>query len=323
MITNGNKATLVEYCINHTTDDPFVEFEVNLNQQTNECELIFKEIPNDQTIWSPAALSSQPFTWLDAADSTKVDVDNSGTFTRWNNSGKTDLYMWTNAGAEPEYITSGDELLNDKNVFKFTGDSDYLESAYDSNDSRDKWNEDPVVWYLVFKPTGVNNFHDYMIWFEQSTGMNLAIVPGDNDEFFGKVWMKENELGNGPYPLTKSFSDTDLTNQWNIFEVEMNPVNNIVKIYLNGMLVATGESDYEFPKTAEHMFRLNANWLGSQFTDGYLAEFIVLEDYQRVHTEGYLAWKWGLEHKLPDDHAYKSRPPQAVCTFKGNRTNLF
>jgi hypothetical protein len=324
MITNGINGKLVEYCINHTTDEPFIEFEVNMNSQTSECELIMKEIPNIQTLWDPGVLTAKSFTWLDAADSSKIELDSLNTFTKWRNSGKTDLYMWAHAGSEPEYVTTGPEQLNNRNVLKFTGNTDFIESAYEDGESRGKWNEDPVVWYLVFKPTGVDNFHDYLLWFEQSTGQNLAIVPGDNDEFYGRVWMKTNELGNGPYPFTKSFSPTDLINQWNIFELEINPVTQKSSMYLNGHLIQEDvDMDYEFLKTSEHKFKLHANWIGSQFTDGYLAEFLVLEDYQRVQTEGYLAWKWGLADKLPDNHTYKNRAPQAPCVFKGNRTNLF
>jgi len=54
-----------------------------------------------------------------------------------------------------------------------------------------------------------------------------------------------------------------------------------------------------------------------------LAEFVVMNDYYRVKTEAYLAWKWGLVDKLPDDHIYKHIPPFMEGVVKGNRTNLF
>ena len=324
MIANQRGVQLIQNTNNYTTDEPFVEFEVNLNQQDNKCELLMREVANVNTMWNPGVLSSKSYTWLDADNVGKVILDSQQTFLRWENSGVTDLYMWARAGSEPEYVTQGAEMLNGRNVLKFSGNSDFIESEYHDGESRGKWNEDPVTWYLVFKPTGVDNFHDYLLWFEQSTGQDLAIVPGDNDEFYGKVWMKDNDVGNGPYPFTKSFSTSDLINQWNIFELELNPITKKTAIYLNGHLIQSGmDMNYEFLQTSEHMLRLHANWIGSQFTDGYLAEFLVLEDYQRIQTEGYLAHKWGLQGKLPEDHTYKSIPPQAPAVFKGKRINLF
>jgi hypothetical protein len=324
MVTNGRTVMLTEFGINHTTATPFVEFDATLNEQTSECELRVHEIYNPETTWSPASLSTQPYTWLDADDSSKVILNTQGVFERWENSGTTDLRMKSYLGTEPEYVTSGHELLNDRNVLKFSQDSDYIVSDYADGSSVGKWNSDPVVWYMVFKPTGINNFHDYLLWFEQDNENDLAIGPGDNDEFFGRVWLKHNEIGNGSYPFTKTFSTSDLVDQWNIFELEMNPVTQQISMYLNGNPIQTNQPmNYTFPSDSSHMFRLHANWLGSSYTDGYFAEFLVLEDYQRIHTEGYLAHKWGLQHKLPDDHTYKQVPPQAVNVIKGNRTNLF
>ena len=44
-----------------------------------------------------------------------------------------------------------------------------------------------------------------------------------------------------------------------------------------------------------------------------MAEFIVLQGVRDTDTqekvEGYLAWKWGLEGDLPNDHTYKDAAP--------------
>jgi hypothetical protein len=46
---------------------------------------------------------------------------------------------------------------------------------------------------------------------------------------------------------------------------------------------------------------------------GRIGEIILystaLTNPQRQQVEGYLAWKWGLQAKLPGTHAYKSFPP--------------
>ena len=330
LVTNGKRVMLTEYGMNYTTENPFVEFDATINSVTSAAELRIKQIPNNiEAMWNPGALSAKPYTWLDAADSSSVILNNEGVFSRWENKGRTDLRMRTYPGSEPEYVTSGDEQLNGQNVLKFTNDTDFLESEYLDGNSVGKWDEDPQTWYMVFKPTGVDNFHDYLVWFKQFTDEDdqiepIAIVPGDNDEFFGKVWMGDNELGEGNYPFTRNYSSTDLTGQWNIFELEIDPIYEKVSMYLNGHTIQKDmPMGYKFPRNAQHMLRLHANWIGNEYTDGYFAEFLVLPDYQRIKTEGYLAWKWGLQDKLPEEHTYKNIGPYMFHTVKGNRTNLF
>ena len=46
--------------------------------------------------------------------------------------------------------------------------------------------------------------------------------------------------------------------------------------------------------------------------DGAIGEVIIIEDVSdtsRQIFEGYLAWKWGLQDNLPEDHPYERRPP--------------
>ena len=330
MVTNGKRVVLTEYGLNHTTEEPFVEFGATLNTETSAAELrVYQTQESDQRNWTPDDLPLKPLTWLDASDSDKMIVDRNNMFNRWENSGTTDLRMVSKPGAEPEYITSGNELLNGKSVLKFTGGSDFIESDYEDGNSAGKWDSDPVVWFMVFKPTDINNFHDYMLWFKQFTDDDnniepIAIVPGDNDEFFGQVWMGDNTKGGGSYPLDQPYSTTDLSNQWNIFEIELDPLNETVSMFLNGKTIQQGAPmSYKFPKDAEHQLRLHANWIGSEFTDGYFAEFIVIPNYQRTKVEGYLAHKWGLSESLPTEHVYKNMAPNMNYTIKGNRTNLF
>jgi hypothetical protein len=47
--------------------------------------------------------------------------------------------------------------------------------------------------------------------------------------------------------------------------------------------------------------------------DGFMAEIVIcdakLGDADREKLEGYLAWKWGLESELPENHPYRTEPP--------------
>ena len=58
---------------------------------------------------------------------------------------------------------------------------------------------------------------------------------------------------------------------------------------------------------------LQANGTAGEYWNGYVGEVIVFNAYLsssiRQLVEGYLAWKWGLQDSLPDDHLYKKFPP--------------
>ena len=46
---------------------------------------------------------------------------------------------------------------------------------------------------------------------------------------------------------------------------------------------------------------------------GVFGEMIIINSPSTddmIKLEGYLAWKWGLQDKLPGDHLFKSNPPK-------------
>jgi hypothetical protein len=65
-------------------------------------------------------------------------------------------------------------------------------------------------------------------------------------------------------------------------------------------------------------YTLGFNHVASgQFWTGLIAEVIVydrtLTTAERQRVEGYLAWKWGLQERLPRDHPYASAAPVAAA----------
>ena len=52
---------------------------------------------------------------------------------------------------------------------------------------------------------------------------------------------------------------------------------------------------------------------GGQSWEGPIGEIVIVNSgvssTVRQQMEGYLAWKWGLEGNLPNDHPYKNSPP--------------
>ena len=78
---------------------------------------------------------------------------------------------------------------------------------------------------------------------------------------------------------------------------------------LDGTTSATSSNGASTVSLAIGSYSPNANDVG---LTGDLAEIVIwnsASDSDRQHVEGYLAWKWGLEGNLPQDHPYKAAAP--------------
>lgn len=89
-----------------------------------------------------------------------------------------------------------------------------------------------------------------------------------------------------------------------------------IAVWQNGSVGGSGKMTAARTSTAQG-FALGADWSGTGYTNvvssAYIYEVIVyntnLTTFQRQQVEGYLAWKWGLQTKLPITHPYyKFRP---------------
>jgi hypothetical protein len=80
---------------------------------------------------------------------------------------------------------------------------------------------------------------------------------------------------------------------------------NIIQ-YLNGTSNSSGSTNLPFSGAGTTSIGIN-NWFGT------INEIVVyntsLTILQRQQIEGYLAWKWGLQSKLPSSHPYSLFPP--------------
>ena len=83
--------------------------------------------------------------------------------------------------------------------------------------------------------------------------------------------------------------------------------------YVNGTMVTTNKAMLnQFPSSDGLRFTFLTGNNNQISMDGCIGEVIVVEDVNddsRHIFEGYLAWKWGLQNLLPEDHPYERRPP--------------
>jgi hypothetical protein len=84
-------------------------------------------------------------------------------------------------------------------------------------------------------------------------------------------------------------------------------------IFLNGTSVATQALTTNLLNTASGRIGFN-NFDARTYYSGNIREIIFtkpsIDGFLRQQTEGYLAWKWGLQANLPASHPFKNAPPQ-------------
>jgi hypothetical protein len=84
-------------------------------------------------------------------------------------------------------------------------------------------------------------------------------------------------------------------------------------LYKNGTVGETINASY----TTSYTYQVQQISLGGGYDNrsyaGYVNEVVyydrALTTAQRQQVEGYLAWKWGLQSKLPSNHPYKNGAP--------------
>lgn len=198
-------------------------------------------------------------------------------------------------------------VQNSKNVVNFSGtaDTDYFEQAANMSITTGR-----QIWYIVAKPTTVNNGQDSM-W-SQFGGSSITILPSSSTGFLGKAYHSNRICSAG------NISASNLVGDFHLIAVDWDVPSNLIRSYLNGTLVetynpATAATPWTLTMSgAAHKQRLFAQYTSTNplVLDGFFAEALIstsTSDHQK--TEGYLAWKWGIQSKLPAGHPYKNAAP--------------
>ena len=86
-------------------------------------------------------------------------------------------------------------------------------------------------------------------------------------------------------------------------------------IRVDGSLLNTGS----IANNSFTHLNVGGNYAGGSNLDGLVGELIAFADpNDQEIVEGYLAWKWGMQDKLPVDHLYKNNVP-SPCNPKFNK----
>jgi len=197
---------------------------------------------------------------------------------------------------------------NSRNVIAFspTQDVDYLQSASAITTSTGR-----QIWYIVVRPESVNSNQDSI--FAQVGGNAITVLPNSSTDFLGMLYHGGKALN------TSNISSTNLEGTYSLFAFDFDPVADTVKTYLNGTLKETYNTQtqpatpFDLTMASSTAYRIMSQYgapTATAISDGYFAEALITintADHQK--TEGYLAWKWGLQGKLPTGHPYKNAAP--------------
>lgn len=117
------------------------------------------------------------------------------------------------------------------------------------------------------------------------------------------------------YSYTQDFSGS------NIFVMDIrSTLGFVVKAYVNGVLETTSPTIQN--SLGQFTFRIMSNAANNNFMKGAFAEAVIIPDNSteiRQKAEGYLAWKWGLQGKLPPGHPYENAAPEIfTVSYTGN-----
>ncbi len=240
--------------------------------------------------FSPSTISTLRI-WLDANDAATISRSGStSTITSWaDKSGSSNSA--TPGGTAPTYVPAS-------NAVSFGG-AGYMTTNFLASYSRE-------TTCLVFNANNITGFQQL-----------FASQPGGRQVFFGtspngSLYVK-NTMGGGVItPPSFAISASIPT----VLTYHNDGTSTI--LYINGSNVAAGTTiSYTAGSTI-----LGAYYSGSAFGDyynGLMYEFngysTFLNLQQRQQAEGYLAWKWGIQSRLPSTHLYFFRPPTRKDTF--------
>ena len=272
----------------------------------------------ENRLWLPNVL--RPALWLDANDESTITIATG--VSEWRDkSGNARNVTQATGGTQPTYTL---DALNGKSVLSFSG-SQYLTSPaavstwnflHNTNGSSifAVWKagnvSDPnAVYSLMGNNAGATgNIGFYLIYDDRvSSSRNDRVLSIISRGISGQSPVV-NITADGAHPA----------NTPTIISQVADPNNGTAAnrsfLRINRTLIQNN-TDLFAPVATNASFALQIGACGNNIIPlvGYIAEVIILPSIASNNTrqilEGYLAWKWGLQNNLSQDHPYLNHPP--------------
>jgi hypothetical protein len=246
--------------------------------------------------------------WYDASDTTSY-IKSGTTITGISSQGNYGDNLGVLGGSNPAAGTQQNGL----NTLYFNGSTAF------ENSSTDPLVSSGLHFAVgVFDPQQVNDTKD-SLW-SVDASMDYAISANQSSQWYGEV-----DLGNGvgSTGVLGPISTTNRENRWTIVTVAFSKIQsqgNYILFLINGSTQSSANwyTTYLNNLSTNQKLRIMANRNGNKKQPGRFGELLLFNGdcgvsndvyLYRQQTEGYLAWKWGLQGNLPSDHPYKNNPP--------------
>jgi len=263
--------------------------------------------PANGGLWTPANTTTG--LWLDAADASTVTAGG-GQVSQWNDkSGNGRNATQVNGANQPAYVLGG---LNSQNIVQFNGSSSYLNMGTGLNFLAG-------VDHKAFIVHRINN-NDYSNLYGAANGGNgnQSLHVGFRNASSYRI----NYWGNDYNPpITANYDKGDFNfNRWEW------PVGRPKSVYANAELEGTGGPNAGNIAAMSGGGRI-VNVVGQGLAEADIAEIVMVTGAPSPdiidNMEGYLAWKWGLEGKLPSGHPYESAAPTVPLNELGMNVEVY
>jgi len=253
------------------------------------------------TLWTPARLSAGSLSlWFDASDLSTITLLN-GNASEWRNKQSLISLSQSTAAQQPA-LTLGAQ--NGLSVLTFDGINDFM-----FNPSVGASGSDVVQILTVLRMITGGSSQDILMGVGQIGATNsirtlYRAVGGTSVAFAG--WSND---------VNSSTHSWDIGGGFHIFEVwnTQRATPNQIRIGRNGTITTHSVNNMNKTVDGFSVGSLQGSTptnLSSNIAVGeILVSFLELSNINRQLAEGYLAWKWGLQAKLPTAHPFRNRVP--------------
>jgi hypothetical protein len=257
-------------------------------------EIIYGDEPVIQTgVWNLDYIPNK-IAWYDATDSNTITFGVSGV-TQWDDKSGNDYHV--TQATDLLQPKAGENTINGLTTINFDGEDDVLRNS--SVDFANNGNHIMFVVASVQDITGVSSFNS--MWSLGSGGATYQMDSQTDGSFQARIratgfngGQTSNQGSNGPH------------NGPSIYCVELDFDTNNAYLHVDGVLRANFSS-YIFEFNASD-FKIGENRGTGSNLSCNIGEILVMDEADentRQLIEGYLAWKWGIENKLQDEHPYR------------------
>lgn len=257
-------------------------------------------------LWTPQNDSAELRGWW-RADISSTIITSGSTITTWNN--LIDNTLWSMQSDSGAATPDTGATVNSIPVATFANPERLVCSKNTTPD-----NDGMFTFIALIDSPIVNQSDDSIFTVEDNSGNRIGVAANDALNFMGAT-----KVGNDLSGTAFSFTGGPYTGT-NICVLDMDFIAGTIRARMNGTEVGTN-SNYSLKIGNKILCKFMCNSNGNRQLAGNLGDFIIAkfedgyfgENGSKIfieQTEGYLAWRYGMESKLPFNHPYRDGPPR-------------